>query len=74
MTPRLGLLETTAEPGAPFVLVGVQFLMQRRKVAPGHVLAVNDIGYKPGVIYALRWFAQNYFSDKVRWCEVGGNA
>tara|TARA_R110002124_G_scaffold2530_2_gene16002 strand:- start:10704 stop:11606 length:903 start_codon:yes stop_codon:yes gene_type:complete len=54
--------------------VGAQLWFQQQKVAFGHVLAFSDIGYKLGASYALYWFALNYFSCKVRWCDLGGVA
>ena len=55
-------------------IVGAQLWFQHAKVAYGHVLAFSDLGYKLGASYALYWFALNYFSDKVRWCDLGGVA
>ena len=55
-------------------IVGVQLWFQHTNVAYGHVLAFSDLGYKLGASYALYWFALNYFSDKVRWCDLGGVA
>jgi GNAT acetyltransferase-like protein len=55
-------------------VVGAQLWIQQRNVAFGHVLAFTDVGYKLGASYALYWFALNYFSDKVRWCDIGGVA
>lgn len=54
--------------------VGAQLWFQHENVAFGHVLAFSDVGYKLGASYALYWFALNYFSDKVRWCDIGGVA
>jgi hypothetical protein len=55
-------------------IVGAQLWFQHANVAYGHVLAFSDLGYKLGASYALYWFALNYFSDKVRWCDLGGVA
>jgi hypothetical protein len=54
--------------------VGAQLWFVQKGVAYGHVLAFNELGYKLGATYALYWFAINYFSDKVRWCNLAGVA
>lgn len=55
-------------------VVGGQLWFVQNGVAYGHVLAFNELGYKLGAPYALYWFALNYFSDKVRWCNLAGVA
>ena len=55
-------------------IVGIQLWFQHQDVAFGHVLAFSDVGYRLKASYALYWFALNYFSDKVRWCDLGGVA
>ena len=55
-------------------IVGAQLWFQHQSVALGHVLAFSNVGYQLGASYALYWFALNYFSDKVRWCDLGGVA
>ena len=55
-------------------IVGAQLWFQHTNVAYGHVLAFSDLGYKLGASYAVYWFALNYFSGKVKWCDIGGVA
>ena len=52
--------------------VGAQLWFQHRKVAYGHVLAFNQLGYDVGAPYALYWFALEHFLGKVDWCTMGG--
>ncbi|MFK8049351.1 MAG: GNAT family N-acetyltransferase [Halioglobus sp.] len=69
-TPGLVLLKAKCEKET----VGAQLWFQHENVAFGHVLAFSELGYKLGATYALYWFALNYFSDKVKWCDIGGVA
>ncbi len=52
--------------------VGAQLWFQQRRIAYGHVLAFNQLGYDMGAPYALYWFALEHFLGKVDWCTMGG--
>jgi hypothetical protein len=54
--------------------IGAQLYFTQGDVAHCHLGAVNDTGYEVGATYALDWYSFEYFSDKVRWLNLGGGA
>ena len=54
--------------------VGAHLWYQQREVAYSHLLSLNPRGYDLMASYALYWSALDYFSDKVRWLDLGGMA
>jgi hypothetical protein len=54
--------------------VGITLWFVQGKVGYGHLAAFNKIGYELRASYALDWFAFEFFSDKVRWLDLGAGA
>ncbi|MDI5891874.1 GNAT family N-acetyltransferase [Halomonas rhizosphaerae] len=52
--------------------VGLDLWYVQNDVAQGHLVAFNDQGYALSASYATKWTMLNYFSDKVRWINLGG--
>jgi hypothetical protein len=54
--------------------VGLDLWYVQDDVAYGHLVAFNDLGYQLRASYATKWYLLQYFSDKVRWLDLGGGA
>jgi hypothetical protein len=54
--------------------VGATLWFVQGQVGYGHLAAFNKIGYELRASYALDWFALEFFSDKVRWLDLGAGA
>jgi hypothetical protein len=54
--------------------VGAHLWFQQGDVAYSHLSAYTDVGYKLRVSYALNWAANEYFTGKVRWLDLGAGA
>jgi len=54
------------------VTVGVDIWYVQGDVAYGHLVALDDIGYKFRASYALKWYILEYFAKKVKWLDLGG--
>lgn len=68
--PGLVMFEARAEG----VTVGLDLWYVQGDIAYGHLVAFNDLGYKLRASYATKWAVLKYFSDKVRWLDLGGAA
>ena len=56
------------------VVVGAQIWFVQGEVGYSHLTAISEAGYKLRASYALYWFAIEYFSDKLRWLDLGAGA
>jgi len=54
--------------------VGTTLWFIQEEVGYGHLAAFNKIGYKLRVSNALDWSAIEYFSDKLKWLNLGGGS
>jgi hypothetical protein len=54
------------------VTIGAHLWYIQGQVAYSHLEAVNLTGYKLRAAYALYWSAIKWFSNKVRWLDLGG--
>ncbi len=78
---REALARHLALPGAFMSLaryqgavVAAHVQMVHGEVAYCHLAAANDIAYKVGASFALYYAELQYFADKVRWIDWGGEA
>jgi hypothetical protein len=56
------------------ITVGATLWFVQGEVGYGHLAAFSKVGYELRASYALDWFAVEYFSDKVRWLDLGAGA
>jgi len=56
------------------ITVGATLWFVQGEVSYSHLAAFSKVGYELRASYALNWFAIEYFSDKVRWLDLGGGA
>jgi uncharacterized membrane protein len=54
--------------------VGAQIYFVQGDVVHCHLGAASQMGYDLGALYALDFYAVEYFSDKVQWLNLGGCA
>jgi len=54
--------------------VGAQIYFVQGEVVHCHLGAASQRGYDLGALYALDFYAIEYFSDKVRWLNLGGSS
>ena len=52
--------------------VGMDLWYVQGDVAQGHLVAMNDQGYRLRASYATKWELLHYFAGKVRWINFGG--
>jgi hypothetical protein len=52
--------------------VGAALRFQSGDVVYGHVMALNEEGYRLGASYALTWFQLDYYSGRARWLNLQG--
>lgn len=52
--------------------VGLDLWYVQGDVAYGHLVAYSPLGYKMRASYALKSYLIGYFSEKVRWLDLGG--
>ncbi|GAG96010.1 unnamed protein product, partial [marine sediment metagenome] len=52
--------------------VGAQLWFSQEEVGYNHLTAISETGYGLYASYALQWYATRFFSDKVRWLDLGG--
>lgn len=55
------------------ITVGLDLWYVQGEVAFGHLAAFSPLGYKLRASYATKWYLMHYFSDKVRWLDLGGS-
>jgi hypothetical protein len=55
------------------ITIGLDLWYVQGEVAHGHLVACNPLGYKLRASYALKRHVLQYFSDKVRWIDLGGS-
>lgn len=68
--PGLVMFEALAEGHT----VGLDLWYVQGDVAYGHLVSFSEEGYKLRASYATKWTMLNYFSDKIRWIDLGGGA
>lgn len=56
------------------VTVGLNLWFVQGEVAYDHLSAYSSEGYALRVSYALKWYAIQYFSERLRWADLGGRA
>jgi hypothetical protein len=56
------------------VIVAAHIQLVHGEAAYCHLAAANDISYKVGASFALYYAELQYFADKVRWIDWGGEA
>jgi hypothetical protein len=54
------------------VTIGAHLWYMQGQVAYSHLEAVNHTGYRLRAAYALYWSAIEWFSNEVRWLDLGG--
>lgn len=54
--------------------VGLNLWFVQGEVAYDHLSAYSSEGYALRVSYALKWYAIQYFSERLRWADLGGRA
>lgn len=52
--------------------VGLDLWYVDGDVAHGHLVALNDLGYRLRASYALKWRILEYFRSRVAWVNLGG--
>jgi hypothetical protein len=55
-------------------IVGLDLWYVQDDCAQGHLAAFDPLGYELRASYATKWRVIEYFSDKVRWINLGGTA
>jgi len=55
-------------------IVGLDLWYVQDDCAQGHLAAFDPLGYELRASYATKWRLIEYFSDKVRWINLGGIA
>ena len=53
-------------------VVGLDLWYVQGDCAQGHLAAFDELGYELSASYATKWRMIEYFSDKVRWINLGG--
>lgn len=78
---RQGFSKQLSLPGATMfranrqnTTVGLNLWFVQNGIAYDHLSAYSSEGYGLRVSYALKWYAIRYFSEKLRWADLGGNA
>jgi hypothetical protein len=55
-------------------IVGVHLWYVQNEIGYSHLEAMNEAGYTLGAAYALYWKALEFFSERIRWLDLGGGA
>ncbi len=54
--------------------VGLDLWYVQGDVAQGHLTAFDEVGYRHAASYATKWRLLEYFSNRVRWINLGAGA
>lgn len=52
--------------------IGMALVMVQGEIAFGHLIAMNDLGYRLDASYALYWYQIDQLASHCRWLDLGG--